>query len=136
MNQESKYILINIQPRLNKMNKKHLFIIKFIIYFFLIMFFIFIFLKVNEFGRILKKEKQKNVECNCTNYTNNIEYIYNNYSSFNSGIEQLDYKIDFDNNSENSEFINYKQKLLEEFSKIKKINVTKINTLILINYLF
>ena len=82
-----------------------------------------------------KKEKNKKLKCNCTHYTNTFEYICNNYSSFNSGIEQFDYKKNFNNSynySETSEFTDYKQKLHDDFTRIKKINVTKINTLILI----
>ena len=72
------------------MNKKYFNKIKFVIYVFLIIFFIFIFHKINEFDHILKKEKiQKNVECNCSNYNNNIEYFYSNYTKFNLELEQL-----------------------------------------------
>ena len=124
--------LINLQSRLKYKTKNNIDKINFVKYTTLLILFAFF-----GYYTVLKKNKNDNsysYKNKCghypNNYKNSSKYKCNNYIQFNLGIEHKAINNDY-NYSSNT--ILYKNKLLEKFSMIKKINTTKINTLILKN---
>ena len=111
---------INLNSRLKHKNKKCLNKNEFFIYTFLIISFIFL-----GYNFILSKRKT-----NSNSYKNNDESYCNKHISFNSKITQ---KVIDNNYNYSGDIVDYKYKLLKTFSMIKKINVKKINSLILKN---